>query len=192
MLKRYHIYKTFIGSLAVVLLVALVGTEPLPAAGTGTKSEQAPVTEQLTVDWNAARQHPQLEHNRLAEKQRQAAQDSTVPVLLPDRQGMLRTAVITTGPGWYAASMAEDKATIAISGNSKVIRIPGIPEPPALEDPALKPSATETGLEVNFKAFGIYYDISVECFDGAKDPHCADDHFLMQVVDSLKRVPIDK
>jgi hypothetical protein len=88
--------------------------------------------------------------------------------------------------------MAEGQATVTISGNSRVIRIEGIPEPPALDDPNLKAGAGEGRLEISFKAFGIYYDISVECYDGAKDPHCADDRFLMEVVDSLKRVGRDE
>lgn len=179
---------------AVVVLTAIVGTGPLLAAGkaSNTESRQEPLVQQLTVDWNAARQYPRLELTRLSEQQLGAAKASTVPVLLPDRDGLLRSALIATGPGWYAASMAEDRATIVISGNSRVIRIPDIPEPPALEDPALKPSAGEGGLEVNFKAFGIYYDISVECYDGVKDPHCADGRYLMQVVDSLKLVLLEK
>lgn len=192
MLKRYHVYQIFICSLAVALLAPLVGTGLSLAAGSGTKSRQAPVAEHLTVDWSAARQHPRLELNRLSIKQRQAVQDSAVPVLLPDREALLRSALITTGPGWYAASMTEDQTTIAISGNAKVIRIPGVPEPPEMRDPALKPSASETGLEVNFKAFGIYYNISVECYDPNKDPHCTDSRFLMQLVDSLKLALIEK
>ena len=178
----------------IVWLTAIVGTDPLSAAGnaSNTESQEAPVTRQLTVDWNAACQYPRLELNRLSGKQRQAAQNSSVPVLLPDQGALLRSALIITGPSWYAASMAEDQATIVISGNAKVIRIPEIPEPPELGDPALKPSAGETGLEVNFRAFGIYYDISVECHDVNKDPHCTDSHFLMQLVDSLKLALIKK
>ena len=166
---------------------------PINPAGAASKAEpsQAAGAEQLTVDWDAARKHPQLELSRLSEQQRKEIKDSAVPVLLPDRERLLGSALITTGPGWYAASMAENKATIAISGNSRVIRIEGIPEPPALGDPNLKPGAGEGRLEINFKAFGIYYDLSLECYDGAIDPHCADDRYLMQVVDSLKLVLID-
>jgi hypothetical protein len=51
---------------------------------------------------------------------------------------------------------------------------------------------SETGPEVNFKAFGIYYDMSVECHDPNKDPHCTDSRFLMQLVDSLKLALIEK
>ena len=185
------------GKLSIVVALATIATLMLLsgemfADGSNSESQSGAGAEQLTVDWEAARKHPQLDQSRLSEKQRKAARDSAVPVLLPDHDGLLHSAIITTGPSWFAASMAEGQATIAISGNSKVIRIPGIPEPPALGDPALKADAGEGRLEVNFKAFGVYYDISVECYDGAKDPHCADDRFLMQLVDSLKLVVMDK
>lgn len=178
----------FVALATIVTLMLLSGE--MFAGGSNSEPQSGAGAEQLTVDWEAARKHPQLELSRMSEKQQKAARDSAVPVLLPDREALLHSALITTGPGWYAASMAEGQATIAISGNSRVIRIKGIPEPPALGDPALKAGAGEGRLEVDFKAFGIYYDISLECYDGAKDPHCADDRFLMQVVDSLKLVPV--
>jgi hypothetical protein len=172
-------------ALATIAMLMLLSGEMF-ADGSNSESQSGAGAEQLPVDWEAARKHPLLEMSRLSEKQQKAARDSAVPVLLPDREALLRSALITTGPGWYAASMAEGQATITISGNSRVIRIEGIPEPPPLGDPNLKAGAGEGRLEVNFKAFGIYYDISVECYDGAKDPHCADERFVMQLMDSLK------
>jgi hypothetical protein len=185
------------GKLSTIAALAIIAALMLLpggmfAAGSNSESPSAPGAEQLTVDWEAARKHPQLEPSRLSEKQRQAAKNAPVPVLLPDRGALLCSALITTGPSWFAASMAEGQTTITISGNSKVIRVPGVPEPPALEDPNLKADAGEGRLEVNFKAFGIYYDISVECYDGAKDPRCADDRFVMQLVNSLKLVLMDQ
>ncbi len=174
--------------------IAALVISPAQAAAGGSNTEPQPAvsTEQSVVGWEAARKHPRIGISRLSEQQLQAAQRAPVPVLLPDRDALVRSALITTGPGWYAASMAEGQATVAISGNSKVIRIPNIPEPPALGDPALKPGAGEGRQEVSFKAFGIYYDLSVECFDHQNDARCADGQYVTQLLKSLKLALIDK
>ncbi len=183
------------GRLFTIVALAATATLVLPlalaVAGSNTDSEPPVRTEQVAVDWDAARRHPRLDATKLSEGQKQAVERSAVPVLLPDRTDLLEAAVITTGPGWYAASMVKDKFSVALSGNSKVIRIPDAPQPPELGDPTLKPSKDEGMLEVSFRAFGVYYDLSLECFDHG-DPRCSADPYAIQLMASLKLAFVEK
>ncbi len=181
---KFKTHCIIVTALATIAIMAL----PLghASAGSNTESSQKPVaTEQVAVNWEAARKHPRLEMAKLSEQQKQAVERSAVPVLLPDQDELLAAAVITTGPGWYAASMAQDKFSAALSGNRKVIRIPGAPQPPHLGDPTLKPSKDGGMLEVSFMAFGVYYDLSLECFDHG-DPRCSADPYAIKLLQSLK------
>ncbi len=168
--------------------------EPTPVVGgMGDEQLKALVAEEVPVDWDAANQHPRLDPGQLSTPQKDKVNEAPVPVLLPDQPKLLGSAQLTTGPSWYAASMKEDDASVYVSGNAKVVRIPGAEpyEPPTLGEGTLTVNRSEGIVEINFKAFGIYYDFSVECYDHENDPRCTDDHYALQLVNELKLTPPD-
>ncbi len=169
--------------------------EPLDSAqmtpivgGTGDEQLKALVSKELTVDWDDAINHPRLNTAQLSAPQKETINAAPVPVLLPDHPRLLGNAMLTTGPGWYAASMKEDDASVYLSGNAKVVRIPGVEgfEPPTLGDNTLSVNRSEGIVEISFKAFGIYYDLSVECYDHENDLRCTQDDYALQLVEELK------
>ncbi len=168
--------------------------EPVPVVGgTGDEQLKALVAEEVPVDWDAANQHPRLDTAQLSVAQKDTINEAPVPVLLPDQPKLLGSAQLTTGPSWYAASMQEDDASVYVSGNAKVVRVPGAEayEPPTLGEDTLTVNRAEGMVEISFKAFGIYYDFSVECYDHENDPRCTDDHYALQLVNELKLAPPD-
>jgi hypothetical protein len=60
------------------------------------------------------------------------------------------------------------------------------PEPPVYGDSELPVNRANGIVEINFRAFGIYYDVVVECDDHQNDTRCTDDHFALELVDSLR------
>ena len=161
--------------------------EPI-AAGSGTEELKALVSEELEVDWDEAEKHPRLDDSMLSEPQKEQIENAPVPVLLPDQQKLIGAALITTGPEWYAASMSEDDVSVYVSGVAKVVRVPGAEqyEPPAFGDHAHSLNRSEGIVEISFKAFGIYYTVSVECYDHQNDPRCTQDDDAVQLADELK------
>ena len=164
--------------------------EPI-AAGSGTEDLKALVSEELEVDWDEAEKHPRLDDGMLSAPQKEKIDNAPVPVLLPDRQKLISAALITTGPEWYAASMSEDDVSVYVSGVAKVVRVPGAEhyEPPAYGDHAYSLNRSEGIVEINFKAFGIYYTVSVECYDHQNDPRCTGDDYAIQLTNQLKLAP---
>lgn len=68
--------------------------------------------QELSVDWQAAAEHPPLVTDQLSDEQQQAINEAAVPVLLPDDPQMLSDTVLTNGEYYYAASMSEDDVSI--------------------------------------------------------------------------------
>jgi hypothetical protein len=149
------------------------------------------VAKESVVEWKKALKHPRLDTTRLSEFQKRYVRRSPVPVLLPDRDDLVETAAISTGGYFFAASMAEDDVSISVIGVSKVILAPGVPEPPALGDEELTVNRSEDGVGVSFKAYGVYYDLDVECVDPVNDPRCAEDAYTLELAESLKMAVVD-
>jgi hypothetical protein len=144
--------------------------------------------QELTVDWQAASEHPPLVTSQLSDEQKQAINEAPVPVLLPDNPQLLGNAVLTNGEYYYAASMSEDDVTILVNGAARIMRVKEMdyPEPPVYGDSELPVNRANGIVEINFRAFGIYYDVVVECDDHQNDTRCTDDHFALELVDSLR------
>ena len=164
--------------------VPLVPGEPLPSVP-AAESLQELVSEDSEVEWEKAPVHPALDDARLSESQRQAVQSSPVPVLLPDQDELLNTALISIGDYFYAASMDEEGVSVLVTGASRVVRVPGTPDPPSFGDHELTLSRSEGIVDLSFKAYGVYYDVSIECFDPFDDPRCAQDAYMLDVADGL-------
>ena len=169
------------------LIVGLVSAILIFTAGTMAMM----VSEELEVDWDEALQHPRLDESNFSMPQKEKIDNSPVPVLLPDRQKLIGAALITTGPEWYAAAINQDDVSIYVSGVAKVVRVPGSQhdEPPDFGDHAHSLNRNEGIVEISFKAFGIYYTLSVECYDHQNDPRCTQDDYAIQLADELKLAP---
>jgi len=163
-----------------------------PVAVPSPESLHELVPEDSEVEWEAEPEHATLDDTRLSETQRQAIQTSPVPVLLPDSNPLLSTALISTGDYFYAASMDDEDVTVVVSGASRVVRIPGAPEPPAFGDHELTLTRNEGIVELSFKSYGVYYDVTVECFQPFTDPRCTQDAYLLDLADGLMRAQADK
>lgn len=139
-------------------------------------------------DWDEAANHPQLDNSLLSDEQSEQIQHSPVPMLLPEVPKLLQAARISTGSGWYAAAMKEDDVTVTVSGNAKVALVPDTPaaEPPELGTHETSITRVEGIVEISFKAFGIYYDVTVECYDHQTDPRCTEDGYALELVDALR------
>ena len=164
--------------------------EPIEA-GSGTEDLKALVSEELEVDWDEAEKHPRLDDSMLSDQQKEQIENAPVPVLLPNQQKLIDAALITTGPEWYAASMSEDDVSVYVSGVAKVVRVPGAEnyEPPSYGDHANSLNRSEGIVEISFKAFGIYYTLSVECYDHQNDTRCTQDDYAVQLANELKLAP---
>jgi hypothetical protein len=163
-----------------------------PAAVPSPETLQELVPEESEVEWEETSEHPPLDDARLSEAQRQAVQSSPVPVLLPDNDALLGTALISTGDYFYAAAMHEDDVSVSVIGASKVVRAPGVPEPPAFGDHDLTLGRSQGGVGLSFKAYGVYYDVEVDCPDPVNDPRCAENAYLLELADRLLMAAADK
>lgn len=143
---------------------------------------------EFEVNWDEASNHPQLDDTLLSDSQVESIATSPVPVLLPDEHKLLQAAFILTGPSWYTATMNEDDLTVMVSGNAKVALVPDTPaaEPPELGRHETSITRIEGIVEISFKAFGIYYDVTVECYNHQTDPRCTEDGYALELVDALR------
>ena len=57
---------------------------------------------------------------------------------------------------------------------------------PRLGSDPLRVDRGEGIAEVNFRAFGVVYTVSVECEDPEGDSHCADDDFALELAGRLQ------
>lgn len=139
-------------------------------------------------DWHEATNYPQLDDALLSDEQRESIQLSPIPVLLPEEQKLLQAALICTGSSWYAAAMKEDDLNVTVSGNAKVALVPdtAAAEPPELGEHETSITRIEGIVEISFKAFDIYYDVTVECYDHQNDPRCVEDNYVLGLVDALR------
>lgn len=145
-------------------------------------------TVEIEPNWDEARQHPQLDDTLLSDELKQKIKQSPVPVLLPEAPALLPAARISTGSGWYTAAIETDNIVVGVNGNAKVARVPDTPaaEPPQLGAHQAAVTRVAGIVEVSFKAFGIYYNITVECYDHQTDPRCTEDDYVLELVDALR------
>lgn len=77
---------------------------------------------------------------------------------------------------------------VAVSGNAKASIVPDTEtaEPPELGYHETSITRVHGIVEVSFRAFGIHYDIMVECWDHQYDPRCVEDTYILELVEGLK------
>ncbi len=140
-----------------------------------------------TVDWQSARQHERLPLNLLTDEQSTFVAASKVPVLLPNNTELLSDAVVSVGGDWYAASMNSGEVNVLIDGNSITVEVPGS-EPvqrTTFENYSDNIVKSLGMIEVSFSAYGVNYNVVVECYSHETDPACLENDFINSVVSNL-------
>jgi hypothetical protein len=104
-----------------------------------------------------------------------------MPALLPRRPDLLGGVVVTSGPGWYAASMRADGVHVSIHGFAraharpellKELRVAGSP----------RVEVVDGIVSVSFERYGVGYTLDVEC---ARVARCADASLALSIFRDL-------
>ncbi|MGB0591988.1 MAG: hypothetical protein ACPGU1_20090 [Myxococcota bacterium] len=125
---------------------------------------------------------------------RAAATPTLPPVLLPARAGLLRSAQLIVGPSWHALSMRESDYSVYIHASARAIALPGVKRPPvrvpSLNVPRI--SRTHDIVTAHFVAWGVAFDVDIECMGGVAHPLCDDDILVHELLRSLKRLEFER
>jgi len=142
-------------------------------------NDQKPIARE--VDWTLARALPRVKAAVPAAEL--AKLDAIrVPVLLPDDRQLLQTLLVTHHGDWYAAAMEHDRADIYIRGTRNEFVVPGLEH---VEVPEYWVTRTHAIVTVSWRAFGVAYNLDVECFAALEDPRCTEDEYALGLAESL-------
>ena len=138
------------------------------------------------VDWEAADEHLGISNQRLDSSAKAKAEESPVPVLLPDDDELLASAHITVGDAWYTASMSGANHSVVFAGTHRVHDMPGSGKKEEKDD--RRPEAhtltrTHGIVSLSFESFGVAYAIDVECEEPTKDPLCLEDDYVVSLAE---------
>ncbi|MCC6900755.1 MAG: hypothetical protein IT377_17375 [Polyangiaceae bacterium] len=173
---------------AAALLFACEG-EPGSPVSTHAQPVSATRSAQITQPhWSAPVDRDV--QSRLSAAARAEVAGSPVPVLAPRSAGLAESAIVTTGPVWAAVSATADGVTVAIHTSQLAYRYPDIA--PAEGDRTLRGKRGFVTVESNiwqasWHEAGVAHSLHVECAV-AGDGRCADDKFLVGLVESLAHV----
>jgi hypothetical protein len=151
-------------------------TTPAPATAPGTAAAAtAPAV------WEA-----------LAPEARQQLAASPLTVLLLPSPELARSAVITTGERWYAASYHRDEHGISIHATDVVHEnVAGAAPPPARDRVRGVPALVQVneGIQsVAWEEHGVHYVVEVECERPFEDVRCTSDAYVRSLAESLVAV----
>lgn len=146
-------------------------TDPAPPAATGASA--------------LASTTAHLDGARLTPTQRERLSVTRVPPLLPDIDGLDR-AVITAGPGWYAASLALDDHTLIVEGTRQAFVEPELELDG--EPPFEGVTRTHAIAELSFVVDDVAYSVGVDCVSPLDNPRCAEDDYLLALRAALRPV----
>ncbi len=121
---------------------------------------------------------------------RAAVQPTLPPVLLVDDVGLLRTAETVVGPTWHAVSMTGPDYSVYIHASAAALHVPGVRRPP-VRTPSLavpRVSRTHEIVTAHFVAWGVAWDVDIECLGGIDHPLCGDDVLIHALLKSLRRL----
>ncbi len=149
------------------------------------QTAQALTAVETAIDWESAQRHVRFDMNLLSPEQREHITAVRIPVLLPQDAMLVQSAVVSVGDGWYTAAMSGGDYFVSITGSSRHLDIPGagLENLPIYGDHQRGLSRSEGTLELDFTAYGVIYNVSIEC-DDLRDPHCSD-AYALQIADEL-------
>jgi hypothetical protein len=112
------------------------------------------------------------------------------PVLLPSRVALLETAEAVVGSGWHAVSMHDSDYSVYVHASAAAIEVPGIRRPPVRPPSLAVPriSRTHEIVTAHFVAWGVAWDVDIECLGGLDHPLCGDDVLVHELIRSLRRL----
>jgi hypothetical protein len=141
-----------------------------------------------TVDWEEASGFKRLAPSKLPASEREKLADIRLPVLVPDDDSLLASALVTHNGDWYAAAMeTDDDVEVYIRGNRMAYEIPGMQIPEAARRAAENYTLTRTDgiVTVSWRSFGVSYSLELECPEPTRDPRCTEDAFALDVAEHL-------
>ncbi len=140
----------------------------------------------LAVDWQEA-QNAKINPVPLSSAQQSRIATVDVPVLLSTQNELLQEAFITSGPGWYTASMKVEGLTVVIEGNSQGFLRPELVDEIGPDGLGKDPVFMRTHMihSVSFSRFGAHYMLDLECARPASDARCADTKHVASILQSL-------
>ena len=149
------------------------------------QTAQALTAVETAIDWESAQRHVRFDMNLLSPEQRERVTAVRIPVLLPQDAKLVQSAVVSVGDTWYTAAMSGGDYFVSITGSSRYLDIPGagLENLPIYGDHQRGLSRSEGTLELDFTAYGVIYNVSIEC-DDLRDPHCSD-AYALQIADEL-------
>ena len=112
------------------------------------------------------------------------------PVLLPADAPLLRSAQAVVGPHWHAVSMQASDYSVYVHASAAPIAVPGIRRPPVRLPSLAVPriSRTHEIVTAHFVAWGIAWDVDIECLGGLEHPLCGDDILVHDLLRRLRRL----
>jgi hypothetical protein len=131
---------------------------------------------ETVIDWESAQRHVRFDMNLLSPEQRERVTAVPIPVLLPQDAKLVQSAVVSVGDTWYTAAMNGGDYFVSITGSSRYLDIPGagLENLPIYGDHQRGLSRSEGTLELDFTAYGVIYNVSIEC-----------DAYALQIADEL-------
>jgi len=147
------------------------------------------------VDWLATRNHPEFDSAPLTTEIDDKIKSSPVPVLLPANSGIAEKALLkdmhmTIGDAFYAANLTHDGVLVQIVGSSRhaVAASQANLDVPPWGEHQNSISREEGIVELDFTAFGVSYNVVIECIESDNDPRCLQDRFITDISDRLRVV----
>jgi len=162
--------------------------KPTPTAVTKATPVDARKALVGTPSWPTSVDGPALKE--LSEAARRELAHSPVPVLVVDEPKLLRTAVITTGPHWYALSTKDGGLTTALHGTRLAHDYPEIPPARGRSEVRGRPAfitENEGIVSASWLENGVAYSLDLECFE-RQDTRCQGAAHVTAIANRLRYV----
>ncbi len=167
-------------------------TDPLasasPAPNLPLVGQTVPVPIIRQIDWKAAKAGPQLDEGLLREDQLTEVSGAPLPLLVPNRPALLKTAKIMSGPHWVAATMYDDGHQVYVHGTRVEHVVPTIEVSKAgqeIFDRGFVVTRNEGITTLSLKTYGGAYSVSVDCDDHENDTRCIEDSYVVELANAL-------
>lgn len=141
-----------------------------------------------TVSWSSSIDVPSAKE--LSDLARSELAHSPVPVLVVAEAKLLRAAILTTGPHWYAVAAKDGGLTVALSGTRLAYDYPEIPTAHGRSTVRGRPAfftENEGIVSASWVENGVAYALDLECFD-RHDARCHGAEYLLTLAEKLRYV----
>ncbi len=168
--------------------VALTACEGAREGNAPTRTTAPPHQVEVSQpDWQATGPANRTALEHLSPAARSKVATAPVPMLVPQRAGLLRAAVVTSGEHFAAFSGTADGINVAIQGTRAAHRHEGIPKTPqdrTLRGQPGRVTRNEMIWTASWIEGGIAYGLDLECIR-TDDVRCGDDRLVVELVEEL-------